>query len=392
MKLPLDLHPQTLAIHAGQEPDPTTGAIMTPIYQTSTYVQQSPGVNKGFEYARTRNPTRDALEQNLAALEGAPHGLAFASGCGAMATVMHLFQTGDHFVVCDDVYGGTVRLFTKVFEKCGFNFSFVDMTQAGQLEKAITPQTKMIWVETPTNPMMKVIDIAYVVGVAQAHSKGNQTIKVLVDNTFMSPLLQTPIKLGADFVLESTTKYIGGHSDVVGGFVACAHEADYKALQFNQKSIGATPGPFDCFLTLRGTKTLPVRMQQHCLNAQKIAEFLNDHSQIERVYYPGLASHPQHEVAKKQMKGFGGMMSFVVKGGLPAARKVLESVKIFALAESLGGVESLIEHPAIMTHASVPAEMRAKTGIVDGLIRVSVGIEFVDDLIKDLDQALKAAK
>lgn len=391
MKPIKDLHVETLAIHAGQEPDPTTGAIMTPIYQTSTYVQSSPGVHKGYEYARSQNPTRDALEKNVAALERAPYGLAFSSGCGAMTSLMHLFSTGDHFVVSDDVYGGTIRLFTKIFAKCGFEFSFVDMTNLQNIEKAITPKTKLIWAETPTNPMLKVVDIKKICAMAKSYSKGTQKIKVCVDNTFMSPILQTPIVLGADFVMESTTKYIGGHSDVIGGFVACAFEDDYNQLKFNQKSIGATPGPMDCFLTLRGTKTLPARMRIHCENAMKIANFLEAHPKVETVMYPGLKSHPQHELAKTQMCGFGGMISFVAKGGLSSAKKILENCKIFACAESLGGVESLIEHPAIMTHASVAPEMRAKTGIVDGLIRISVGIENIDDLISDLDQALRSA-
>lgn len=390
MKTSNDLHLETLAIHAGQEPDPTTGAIMVPIYQTSTYVQQSPGVHKGFEYARSRNPTRDALEANLAALEGAKYGLAFSSGCGAMTTLMLLFNAGDHFVVCDDVYGGTFRLFDKILTKMGMTFTYVDMTKPESIERAITAKTKLIWMETPTNPMLKLIDIRRVVKIAKEGSKSHR-ILTLVDSTFMSPILQQPIALGADFVLQSTTKYIGGHSDVIGGFVGTNDQALYESLKFNQKSIGATPGPFDCFLTLRGTKTLPARMARHCENAQKIAEFLEKHPKIERVAYPGLKSHPQHALAKEQMKDFGGMITFVLKGGLPAAKKLLETVKLFACAESLGGVESLIEHPAIMTHASVPKELREKGGIVDGLIRVSVGIEHCDDLIRDLDQALKNA-
>lgn len=389
MKISNDSHPETLAIHAGQSPDPTTGAIMTPIYQTSTYVQESPGVNKGFEYARTRNPTRDALEANLAALEGANHGLCFSSGCGAMTTLMMLYGAGDHFVVCDDVYGGTYRLFTKVLSRMGMEFSFVDMNDPANVEKAITPKTKLIWVESPTNPMLKLIDIKKIVGIAKAKSSGSRKIHTLVDNTFMSPILQQPIKMGVDFVLQSTTKYIGGHSDVIGGFVGCSDKDLYEALKFNQKSIGATPGPMDCFLTLRGTKTLALRMARHSENAQKIAEWLEKNPKIEKVIYPGLKSHPHHTLAKEQMKGFGGMISFIVKGGLPAAKNLLEKVKIFACAESLGGVESLIEHPAIMTHASVPKEMREKGGIVDGLIRVSVGVENVDDLIRDLEQALR---
>jgi len=389
MKVSNDSHIETLAIHAGQSPDPTTGAIMTPIYQTSTYVQQGPGVHKGFEYARTRNPTRDALEANLAALEGANYGLCFSSGCGAMTTLMLLYGAGDHFVVCDDVYGGTYRLFTKILSRLGMEFSFVDMSDPANVEKAITPKTKLIWMESPTNPLLTLIDIKKMVALAKSKSSGDRRIHTLVDSTFMSPILQQPIRMGADFVLQSTTKYIGGHSDVIGGFVGCSDKSLYEALQFNQKSIGATPGPMDCFLTLRGTKTLPVRMARHSENGQKIAEWLEKHPKIERVSYPGLKSHPQHSLAKEQMKGFGGMVTFVVKGGLPASRALLEKVKIFACAESLGGVESLIEHPAIMTHASVPKEIREKVGIVDGLIRISVGIEHIDDLIQDLEQALK---
>ncbi len=389
MKIPKDSKIETIAIHAGQEPDPLTGAIMTPIYQTSTYVQAGPGVHKGYEYARSRNPTREALEKNLAALEGGEFGLAFSSGCGAMTSILHCFQTGDHFVVCDDVYGGTFRLFDKVFKKCGYSFTYVDMTKPELVEKAITPQTKLLWVETPTNPLLKIIDIQKMVEIAKAKSSGNTKIKVLVDNTFASPILQQPITMGADYVLQSTTKYLGGHSDVIGGFVSCKDEETYKLLKFTQNAVGATPGPFDCFLVMRGTKTLAVRMDRHNQNAMAVARFLEKHPKVEKVFYPGLESHPQYALAKKQMKGFGGMMSFVIKGGLPQARSLLEKVKIFACAESLGGVESLIEHPAIMTHASVPKEIREANGISDGLIRISVGVENINDLIADLEQAMK---
>jgi cystathionine gamma-lyase len=380
-----NLHLETLAIHAGQSPDPTTGAIMTPIYQTSTYVQESPGVHKGFEYSRSHNPTRFALEKNLAALEGAKYGLCFSSGCAAMTTLVHSFKSGDHILCCDDVYGGTYRLFTKVFPQMGIDVSFVDLTNPENLEKNLKPTTKLIWIETPTNPLLKLIDIEKIS--AAAKRKG---VKTVVDNTFMSPYLQSPLALGADLVLHSTTKYIGGHSDVVGGFIGTSDEAMQEVLKFNQNAMGAVPGPMDCFLGLRGTKTLHVRMQRHSENARVLAPWLEAHSQVEKVTYPGLKNHPQHELAKRQMKDFGGMMTFVVKGGLEKAKKVLSRLNIFACAESLGGVESLIEHPAIMTHASIPADVRAKLGISDGLIRVSVGIENIEDLKADLDQALKA--
>lgn len=377
-------HFETLAIHAGQSPDPTTGAIMTPIYQTSTYVQESPGKHKGYEYARTQNPTRAALEGNLAALEGAKYGICFSSGVGAMNAMMMTFKAGDHFVVGDDVYGGTYRLFTRVLSKFGMEFTFVDLSKPGAFESAVRPQTKLLWLETPTNPLMKVFDI-------QELSKSAKTknILTLVDNTFASPYLQKPLRLGADIVLHSTTKYLGGHSDVVGGFIGTQREELFQALKFNQNSLGAVPGPWDCFLVLRGTKTLHVRMDRHCDNALKVAQFLESHTQVERVLYPGLPSHPQYAVAQKQMARGGGMISFVAKGGLNTARKMLEKCKIFSLAESLGGVESLIESPAIMTHASVPKEVREANGIVDGLVRLSVGIEHIDDLLADLDQALR---
>lgn len=374
---------ETRAIHAGQKADPSTGAIMTPIFQTSTFVQEEVGVHKGYEYARTGNPTRTALEANLASLENAKFGSCFSSGCAAMTSVIHILKSGDHVLCCDDVYGGTFRLFTKVMAKSGIEFDFADLTKLENVSSGIKPNTKLIWLETPTNPLLKLMDIEAISLLARQKS-----ILVLVDNTFMSPYLQNPLDLGADLVLHSTTKYIGGHSDVVGGFVGTNTKELDEALKFNQNTIGAIPSPLDCFLTLRSTKTLAVRMERHCENAMSIAEFLGEHRSVERVIYPGLASHPQHSIAKKQMRGTGGMISFVIKDGLSGAKKFLTSLKVFALAESLGGVESLAEHPAIMTHASVPAEIRKKNGIDDGLIRLSVGIENKEDLILDLKQAL----
>lgn len=373
----------TRAIHAGQSPDPTTGAIMTPIFQTSTYVQSSPGVHTGYEYSRTQNPTRHALEDCLASLEGGQHGVAFASGCAATTTIMHTLKAGDHVISGDDIYGGTYRLFTRVFAHMGLDYSFVDMSDLGALEAAFTEKTKLVWLESPTNPLLKISDIKAIC--ALAHAKG---ARVVVDNTFMSPYFQQPLSLGADMVVHSTTKFINGHSDVVGGVVITNDDETAQQLHFLQNSIGATPGPMDCWLVLRGVKTLAVRMRQHATSAQALAELLEAHPAVERVVYPGLPSHPQHELAKAQMSGFGGMITFFLKGGLDAARTLLESVKIFALAESLGGVESLIEHPAIMTHASVPAQVRAELGISDGLVRLSVGIEDLEDLRRDLEQAL----
>ena len=373
----------TRAIHAGQEPDPSNGAIMTPIFQTSTYVQSSPGHHQGFEYTRTHNPTRNALEDCLASLEKGKHGVAFASGCAATSTIMHMLNAGDHVVSGDDVYGGTYRLFTKVFRPMGIGFSFVDMTDLEAFKAALTPATRLVWLESPTNPMLKICDIQAICEIA--HEQG---IPVVVDNTFMSPYFQNPLLLGADLVVHSTTKFINGHSDVVGGVVITNDDEAAEKLRFLQNSIGAVPGPFDSWLVLRGVKTLAVRMRQHAANAQVIAEYLEKHEAVEKVLYPGLESHPQHAIAKKQMSGFGGMITFVLKDGLEPARKMLERVKVFALAESLGGVESLIEHPAIMTHASVPPEVRAELGISDGLVRLSVGIEDVQDLVADLEQAL----
>jgi cystathionine gamma-lyase len=390
MKIPgKQLSLDTLAIHAGQVPDPTTGAIMTPIYQTSTYVQQGLGKNKGFEYARTKNPTRSAYEACVAALEtgsdGEGFGAAFGSGCAAEATVLHLLQPGDHVLSCDDLYGGTFRLFEKVFaaDGKGLQFSYVDMGNLAAYEAAFKPNTKMVWIETPTNPMLKVIGLEKTIAIAK--KKG---CLVVVDNTFMSPYFQKPFRFGADIVLHSATKYLNGHSDVVGGVTVVRDKALADKIYFLQKSLGAVAGPMDSWLAMRGLKTLHVRLDRHAKNAQAIAERLEKHPQVERAIYPGLKSHPQHELAREQMTGFGGMITFIVKGGLEKARSVTESTKIFALAESLGGVESLIEHPGIMTHASIPAEQRKKVGIDDGLIRISVGIEALEDLWADLEQAL----
>jgi cystathionine gamma-lyase len=376
----------TLAIHAGQEPDPTTGAIMTPVYMTSTYVQAGPGEHKGYEYSRTQNPTRKALQDCLAALEGAKHGLAFASGLAGSDMLMHLLEVGDHVVVSDDVYGGTFRIFDKVFKRHGLSFSFVDLSKPESFEAAITPKTKMVWLESPTNPMLKLIDLARV-----AETARKRGILSVCDNTFMTPYFQRPLDLGFDVVTHSTTKYINGHSDVVGGFVCTNHDELAQKMYFLQNAVGGVPGPMDSFLVLRGVKTLGVRMERHAQNSMKIAQWLISHPKVRKVTYPGLETHPQHALARKQMKGFGGMMIFDIKGGLESARRFLKTVKIFACAESLGGVESLIEHPAIMTHASVPKETREMLGISDGLIRLSVGIEDAQDLIEDLDQALKVA-
>ncbi len=376
----------TLAIHAGQKPDPSTGAIMTPVYLTSTYVQDGPGEHKGYEYSRTKNPTRLALESCLAALEGASFGAAFGSGCAAADALMHLLDHGDHVVVSDDVYGGTFRLFDKVFQRQGLSFSFVDMTRPENIEQAITPKTKMIWVETPTNPMLKLIDLERSAEIARKHG-----LVSVCDNTFMTPYFQRPLDHGIDVVTHSTTKYLNGHSDVVGGFVATSRADLASRIAFLQNAVGAVPGPMDAFLVLRGLKTLHVRMERHVQNASKVVDFLTRHPKVSTVTWPGLSSHPQHELAKRQMKGFGGMMTFDIKGGLEAARRFLKSVKVFACAESLGGVESLIEHPAIMTHASIPKDTRERLGITDGLIRLSVGIEDAADLVDDLAAALDAA-
>ncbi len=374
----------TKAIHAGQIPDPTTGAIMTPIYQTSTYVQKSPGVIVGeYDYSRAANPTRTAIEANLAALEGGKHGLCFSSGVAATGVVLHTLSAGDNVLLCDDVYGGTNRLFSRVFKQLGIETTLVDMTDLNKFEAAFKPNTKLVWIETPTNPTLKIIDIEAVSKVAKA--KG---ATVAVDNTFATPYLQNPLALGADIVCHSTTKYIGGHSDAIGGALIVNDDELHKKLKFIQLSEGAVPGIMECFLLLRSTKTLHIRMERHCANAKRVAGYLSEHAAVEKVIYPGLESHPQHEIAKKQMSDFGGMVTIYLKDGLDKARTMLERVKIFALAESLGGVESLIEHPAIMTHASVPAEQRKTLGISDGLVRLSVGIENVEDLIADLDQSL----
>lgn len=373
----------TRAIHAGQSPDPTTGAIMTPVYLTSTYVQESPGVHKGWEYSRTHNPTRKAYEDCIANLESGKYGFAFASGCAATTTVMHLLTSGDHVIAMDDMYGGTFRLFDKVLRHHGLEFSYADLTSSDNVEKSIKANTKMIWIETPTNPTLKLADIKKISEIA-----AKKNILVVVDNTFMSPYFQRPLELGANIVVHSATKYIGGHSDVVGGVAVTSDQKIAEKLAFLSNSMGGVQGAFDAFLALRSLKTLPLRMKAHAENAMKVAQYLEKHPQIERVIYPGLTSHPQHDLAKKQMSGFGGMITFFIKGGLPAARKFLESVNVFSLAESLGGVESLIEHPAIMTHASVPAEQRKALGIDDSLIRLSVGVEDCDDLIQDLEQAL----
>jgi cystathionine gamma-lyase/cystathionine beta-lyase/cystathionine gamma-lyase/homocysteine desulfhydrase len=372
----------TTAIHAGNEPDIATGAVSVPIYQTSTYAQEGLGKHKGFEYARTQNPTRLALEKNIAALENARFGYAFASGMAAIDTVLKLVKAGDHVVLGDNTYGGTYRLFSRILVDYGIEFDLADTSDLANLEVAFKPNTKMVFVETPTNPVMTVTDLRAVA--EMAHARG---AKVVCDNTFMSPYFQKPIDLGCDVVVHSTTKYLNGHSDSVGGFVALNDEKDAEWIKFVQNGIGAILSPFDSFLVLRGTKTLAVRMEAHDRNGRVVANFLAEHPKVQKVYYPGLTSHPQHELAKTQQSGFGGMVSFET-GSLENAKKVLESVKLCTLGESLGGVESLISHPATMTHASVPTETRNKLGITDGLVRVSVGIEDVEDIIEDLDQAL----
>lgn len=374
----------TKVIHAGIEPDLSSGAIMTPIFQTSTYVQENVGVHKGFEYARTHNPTRDVLQTQLAALENGNYGICFASGLAATDAIIKLFKSGDHIISCNDLYGGTYRIFNKIFGKFGIQSSFIDMHDVQNVSNAITPQTKLIWIETPTNPMLNIVDIAAVCAIAKKHN-----IVVCVDNTFASPYLQTPLDLGADIVIHSATKYLGGHSDVIHGAVVVKDKAIADELYFIQNASGAVPGPQDCFLVLRGIKTLHLRVQRACENAEKIAQYLSQHSKIEKVNYPGFSTHPSHEIAKKQMKMFGAMVSFSLKeNSIDAAKKVLSATKLFALAESLGGVESLIGHPATMTHASIPLEERQKTGVVDSLIRLSVGIEDAEDLVEDLKQAL----
>ena len=374
----------TRAIHVGQEPDPATGAVIVPIYQTSTYAQSEVGVHKGFDYSRTANPTRAALEACLASLDGARYGLAFASGMAAEDCMLHLLEAGDHVVASDDVYGGTFRLFKRVLERAGLRFTFVDGTRIDNVANAIEERTRLIWLESPTNPLMKLIDIAEVARLA--HGRG---IRVAVDNTFASPYCQRPLELGADVVHYSTTKYLGGHSDVVGGALVTSDPELFEQLKFLQNAVGGVPGAFDSWLVLRGLKTLAVRMRQHSANALAVACWLTDQPSVKRVYYPGLESHPQHALARRQMVGgFGGMLSFEVKGGVEAARELARRTRLFTLAESLGGVESLIELPALMTHASLPPERRAEIGIDDGLIRLSVGIEDEADLLADLAQAL----
>ncbi len=374
---------ETRAIHAGQQPDPTTGAIMTPVYLTSTYVQSSPGVHKGYEYSRSHNPTRKAYEDCIASLESGTHGFAFASGLAATMIVMQLLRSGDHVIAGDDMYGGTFRLFDKVLKPNGYEFSYLDLTNADNIDQAFKPNTKMLWLESPTNPMLKLCDIAALV--KKAHAKG---VLVVVDNTFMSPYFQRPLELGADIVVHSSTKFINGHSDSVGGVVVVKEDSLAERLAFFSNAIGPIASPFDAFLAMRSLKTLAVRMRAHEANAGAVAEFLRGQSKIERVIYPGFKDHPQHELAKRQMSGFGGIVSLVLKGGMAQTRSFLESVQVFSLAESLGGVESLVNHPAIMTHASVPVETRRALGITDTLIRLSVGIENVEDLIDDLTQAL----
>lgn len=376
----------TRAIHAGQEPDPSTGAIMTPIYATSTYVQESPGKHKGYEYSRTKNPTRFAYEKCVADLESGQHGFAFASGMAAIATTLEMLSPGDHVIVCDDVYGGTYRLFNKVRNRsAGLKVSFVDMTNPENIEKHITKETRMIWVETPTNPVLKLMDLHKIAKLAKKHK-----LLSVVDNTFATPIIQRPLEYGFDIVLHSATKYLNGHSDIIGGIVVVGNNNELaEQLHFLQNSIGAIAGPFDSFLALRGLKTLVVRMERHCENALELAQWLSSHPKIAKVIYPGLTSHPQHELAKTQMRYFGGMISAEVKGDLKDTVRMLEHCQIFSLAESLGGVESLIEHPAIMTHASLPQAERQALGIKDNFIRLSVGIEGLDDLRDDLDQALR---
>ena len=382
MKLPDNARFSTVCIHAGQEPDPTTGAIITPIYQTSTYVQEAVGRHKGFEYARTQNPTRLALEMNIAAIEAGKAAYAFASGMAAIDAITTMLEAGDHVVVTDNTYGGTYRLFEQVLRRYQLSFTYVDTSCLDLVEQAIRPETKMLFVETPTNPVMRLTDLSAVSEIARRHRT-----KLVVDNTFASPSLQRPIEFGADLVVHSTTKYLNGHSDSVGGIVVAVHDDDIESLQFIQNAAGAILSPFDSWLILRGTKTLALRMAQHNVNGQALAEYLAGHPKVKRVLYPGLPNHPQHELAKRQMKGFGGMLTFDV-GSLDAAYDVCKRVKLMSLAESLGGVETLISHPASMTHASVPPDRRAKIGLTDGLVRISAGIEDPADLIADLQQAL----
>jgi cystathionine gamma-lyase len=374
----------TLAIHYGQEEDPTTGALITPIYQTSTYVLEELGKNKGYKYARTHNPTRTALEKCLASLEGAKYGVATASGMAAATCILNLLESGDHVIAGDDIYGGVYRLFENIFKKFKIEFTYVDASDASNVEKAIKPNTKLVWLESPTNPLLKLADLKAVAAITKKHN-----LLFAVDNTFATPFAQKPLELGADLVMHSTTKYLSGHSDVVGGAVITSSEKLHSELQFNINAVGAVPGPFDCFLILRGIKTLSLRLREHEKNASAVANFLEAHPLVEKVLYPGLPSHPQFALAKSQMASFGGVLSFVVKGGLEGAKTVVNSTKLFKLAESLGGVKSLICHPASQTHAPIPKEVREKVGIVDGLIRVSVGLEDEVDLLADLKHALQ---
>ena len=375
----------TRAIHGGQQNDPTTGAVITPIYATSTYAQTSPGVHQGFEYGRSHNPTRYALERGLADLESGSRGYAFASGLAAIATLLETLEAGDHVISSEDLYGGSFRLFDKVRRRsAGLTFSYVDLSDLAAIEAAITPRTRMIWVETPTNPLLQLADLEAIAALGKRHG-----LVAAADNTFASPYVHRPLELGFDVVMHSTTKYIGGHSDVIGGALVVGENAALRdQLTFLQNAVGAVASPFDCFLTLRGMKTLALRMQRHCENAQRIAEWLEGRPGVARVLYPGLPSHPQHDLARRQMHGFGGMITAILDRDLDGTRRMLERVRLFTLAESLGGVESLIEHPAIMTHASIPAETQARIGISDGLVRLSVGVEDADDLIADLEQAL----
>lgn len=373
----------TRTIHAGQQHDPSTGAVMVPIYATSTYAQESPGVHKGFEYSRSQNPTRMAFERCIADLESGAHGFAFASGLAAIATVLELLDAGDHVIATDDLYGGSFRLFDKVRKRsAGLQFSFVDLSDMKAIEAAIRPNTKMIWIETPTNPLLRLSDLAAIAGLAK-----RRKLLTVADNTFASPYVQRPLELGIDIVMHSTTKYLNGHSDMIGGCVVVGSDELGERIRFLQNAIGAIAGPFDSFLALRGLKTLALRMERHCANALAIARHLESHAKVAQTIYPGLESHPQHALAKKQMSAFGGIVTLMVKGGLAATKRVLERTELFTLAESLGGVESLIEHPAIMTHASIPSEQRARIGISDSLVRLSVGVEDVNDLIADLEQA-----
>jgi len=376
----------TRAIHAGHDPDSSTGAVVVPIYQTSTFAQDAVGKHKGYEYSRTRNPTRTALEACIAALEGGRQGLAFASGMAAETVIMHLLEPGDHTVAVDDLYGGTYRLFRRVLEPTGLSFSFVDGSDLQAVERALTERTRMVWVGSPPNPLLKLVDIEAVSRLAHARQA-----LLVVDNTFMSPYFQRPLALGADIVVHSATKYLGGHSDVIGGALVVNREDLAERLAFLQNAVGGVPGPLDAWLVLRGLKTLAIRMREHDRNARLVAAFLSEHPKVVRVFYPGLPSNPQRDLARRQMSGFGGMISFEVKGGLDAARRVVERTQLFTLAESLGGVESLIELPAAMTHSSIPAETRRAHGVADGLVRLSVGIEDVADLISDLDRALAQA-